>query len=113
MPQFSRKDKDERIEQVCKQLRFLDRINVKILFLSGGEKKRLSIAEELLNDPRVLVCDEPTSGLDSHMAEQVLHILLDLSKESRKTIIFSVHQPSARVFAVFQNLMFMAKGKCV
>lgn len=65
--------------------------------LSGGEKKRLSIATELISDPLILFCDEPTTGLDSYNAQHVMATMRDLAR-SGQIIICTIHQPSQVIF---------------
>lgn len=65
--------------------------------LSGGEKKRLSIATELISDPLILFCDEPTTGLDSYNAQQVMSTMKDLARAGT-IIICTIHQPSQAIF---------------
>ncbi|EGG13290.1 ABC transporter G family protein [Cavenderia fasciculata] len=78
--------------------------------ISGGERRRLSIAAELLVDPSILFLDEPTSGLDSHSASELIYSLKQLAKNRNRTIIFSIHQPSAEIFEQFDNLILLHKG---
>ncbi|CAD6272531.1 unnamed protein product [Miscanthus lutarioriparius] len=81
--------------------------------ISGGEKKRLSIALEILTRPRLLFLDEPTSGLDSAAAFSVVQTLRHLAVDGGRTIISSVHQPSSEVFALFDDLCLLSSGECV
>jgi len=83
---------------------------LKLKGISGGEKKRLSFASEILTDPPLLFCDEPTSGLDSFMAQSVMELLSDLAKMG-KTIICTIHQPSSQIFSTFDKLLLIADGK--
>jgi ABC-type multidrug transport system ATPase subunit len=71
--------------------------------ISGGERKRLSIAVELISFPSVVFLDEPTSGLDSKIAADVCHVLKDIAKTGC-TIVASIHQPSSEVFAQFDQV---------
>ncbi|GLT51027.1 hypothetical protein SLA2020_244740 [Shorea laevis] len=80
--------------------------------ISGGEKKRLSIALEILTMPQVLILDEPTSGLDSASAFFVLQTLRNIACEGR-TVISSIHQPSSEVFALFNDLFLLSGGETV
>ncbi|EFN58398.1 hypothetical protein CHLNCDRAFT_56833 [Chlorella variabilis] len=79
--------------------------------LSGGEKKRLSIAVELISRPMMVCLDEPTSGLDAFGAQQVMSTLKDLCSDGH-TVLVSIHQPRSSVFAMFDELILMA-GKAV
>lgn len=78
--------------------------------ISGGEKKRLSFASEILSDPSLLFVDEPISGLDSFTAEMVISKLASLAAAGR-TIIATVHQPSSTVFSQFSHLLLLAEGR--
>ncbi len=71
--------------------------------ISGGQRKRTSLAMELVPDPGILLLDEPTSGLSSADAERVMHILRGLANED-KTVIVTIHQPSREVFDLFDRL---------
>ncbi|KAK2998764.1 hypothetical protein RJ639_024557 [Escallonia herrerae] len=80
--------------------------------ISGGEKKRLGIALEILTRPSLLFLDEPTSGLDSASAFFVVQALRNVCCGGR-TIISSIHQPSSEVFALFNDLFLLSGGETV
>ncbi|PQP94575.1 ABC transporter G family member 11 [Prunus yedoensis var. nudiflora] len=80
--------------------------------ISGGEKRRVSIALEILTRPRLLFLDEPTSGLDSASAFFVTQTLRALARDGR-TVIASIHQPSSEVFELFDQLYLLSSGKTV
>jgi ATP-binding cassette, subfamily G (WHITE), eye pigment precursor transporter len=77
--------------------------------ISGGEKRRLAFASEIITDPNVLFCDEPTSGLDSFMALSIVEAMRSLANQG-KTIICTIHQPSTDTFKKFDHLYLMAEG---
>jgi len=83
--------------------------NSKVRGLSGGERKRLSIACELISSPPVIILDEPTSGLDSYQARQLTEYLRKIA-DSGKTVIAVIHQPSQHVFAMFDDLLLISEG---
>ncbi|CAN6481685.1 unnamed protein product [Victoria cruziana] len=80
--------------------------------VSGGEKRRVSIALEILMRPRLLFLDEPTSGLDSASAFFVTQTLRSLARDGR-TVIASIHQPSSEVFELFDRLCLLSGGRQV
>ena len=79
--------------------------------LSGGQRKRVSIGLELITNPAVLLCDEPTSGLDAKMASDVVGILRALSLQQRRTVVATIHQPAFALFARFDWLLLLCKGR--
>ena len=96
--------------------------------VSGGERKRVAVAVEMLTEPSVLILDEPTSGLDATVALRLVRTLADLAKgaatvssrddglierrnEDGRTIILTIHQPSSRVVKEFDATLFLARGR--
>ncbi|KAG3171702.1 hypothetical protein PC128_g18672, partial [Phytophthora cactorum] len=80
--------------------------------LSGGQKRRLSIAIELLSNPSILILDEPTSGLDSSSAHNVMKYILKLCGEG-KNVLCTIHQPSSLVYDMFTNVIVLSLGQTV
>ena len=78
--------------------------------LSGGQRKRLSVALELVSGPSLLFLDEPTSGLDAVSALSLVRLLSSLSKAGA-TVITTIHQPSSTIFFTFDRLVVLARGK--
>ncbi len=76
--------------------------------VSGGQRKRVNLAMELLTDPPILVLDEPTSGLSSMDALSVIELLRSLA-DVGKTIIVTIHQPSVDVFRLFDAVAVIAR----
>ncbi len=77
--------------------------------ISGGQRKRLNIALEMIREPSVLFVDEPTSGLSSRDSENVMDLLRELTLKGK--LIFSViHQPSSEIFKMFDRIAIMDEG---
>ncbi|XP_027173136.1 ABC transporter G family member 22 isoform X3 [Coffea eugenioides] len=77
--------------------------------VSGGERKRVCIGNEIIINPSLLFLDEPTSGLDSTTALRIVELLQDIA-EAGKTVITTIHQPSSRLFHKFDKLILLGKG---
>ncbi|CUS12557.1 unnamed protein product [Tuber aestivum] len=77
--------------------------------ISGGEKRRVTIAVQILMEPKILLLDEPTSGLDAFTAASILGVLKGLAEEGR-TIILTIHQSRSDLFKEFGNVMLLARG---
>jgi ATP-binding cassette subfamily G (WHITE) protein 2 len=81
--------------------------------ISGGERKRVCVAIELLTRPRLVFLDEPTSGLDSSTALNVITALKKLTDTDICTVVCTIHQPQKRIFDLFDNLLLMKQGTIV
>lgn len=78
--------------------------------LSGGQKRRLTIALELVSRPSVLILDEPTSGLDSCSAFRVMELLQRLTQEGI-TVVCTIHQPSSEIWSLIDKIMLLSRGQ--
>ncbi|KAG8386289.1 hypothetical protein BUALT_Bualt03G0133600 [Buddleja alternifolia] len=77
--------------------------------ISGGERKRVSIGQEMLINPSLLFLDEPTSGLDSTTAQRIVSTLRELANGGR-TVVMTIHQPSSRLFYMFHKVLLLSDG---
>jgi ABC transport system ATP-binding/permease protein len=106
---------EQRIDSVLASLELPDKKNAIIgsperKVLSGGQRKRVNIAMELIAAAPVIFLDEPTSGLSSYDAENVVKVLKKLSKDGT-TIITTIHQPSLAIYKQFDNLIMISRDK--
>ncbi|KAI9752269.1 MAG: hypothetical protein M4579_005693 [Chaenotheca gracillima] len=113
-PHMSRREKNERAEQVLMKMGLKDCADNLIgsdlvKGISGGEKRRVTIAVQILTDPRVLLLDEPTSGLDAFTASSIVDVLRGLAEEGR-TLILTIHQSRSDLFKHFGNVLLLARG---
>lgn len=105
---------EARIEQLLRLLGLYDIRNVKVgnplnKKISGGQRKRLNIALELIREPAILILDEPTSGLSSHDSENIIELLKDLTING-KLVFVVIHQPSSDIFKMFDQLLIIDTG---
>jgi ABC-type multidrug transport system ATPase subunit len=117
--EMSRGSKEQRVEDVERQLGIYHIRNQKIgseetgRGISGGEKRRVGIACELVTSPSILFLDEPTSGLDAFNAFNVVECLVNLVKNYNRTVVVTIHQPRSNIVALFDQLILLAKGRTV
>ncbi len=114
---FKDLNEDEIQQRVHKVLVDLDLYEIRDLkvgsplkkFISGGQRKRLNIALELIREPFVLFVDEPTSGLSSSDSDVVIDLLKEQSHKG-KLVFVNIHQPSSDIYKRFDRLLVMDKG---
>ncbi|KAJ5156010.1 hypothetical protein N7492_008813 [Penicillium capsulatum] len=111
---MSREDKNRRAEEILYKMGLkecADNLIGSDLIkgISGGEKRRVTIAIQILTDPKVLLLDEPTSGLDAFTAMSIIEVLQGLAAEGR-TLIMTIHQSRSDLFHHFSRVLLLARG---
>jgi ABC-type multidrug transport system ATPase subunit len=76
--------------------------------VSGGERKRVSVGLEMLVNPSLLLLDEPSSGLDSTTASKIIGTLKRMSVQGRRTVVVTIHQPSSRLYHMFDKVLLLS-----
>ncbi|XP_043991530.1 ATP-binding cassette sub-family G member 8 [Gambusia affinis] len=114
---FSQAQRDQRVDDVIAELRLRQCAHTRVgnsyvRGVSGGERRRVSIAVQLLWNPGILILDEPTSGLDSFTAHNLVITLSRLAKGNR-LILLSVHQPRSDIFQLFDLIVLLSSGSAV
>ena len=102
------------VEKTLSNLGLIDRKNLKVgsplnKTISGGQRKRLNIALELIREPSILFVDEPTSGLSSRDSENVMDLLRELALKG-KLIFVVIHQPSSEIYKMFDRMIILDTG---
>lgn len=111
---YSEQELHDRVMEVLESLGLDQRKDLKVgsyldKTISGGQRKRLNIALELIREPAVLFLDEPTSGLSSRDSENVIDLLKELSLKG-KLIFVVIHQPSSDIYKMFDKMVIMDTG---
>ncbi|KAJ3203451.1 ATP-binding cassette sub- G member 2 [Dinochytrium kinnereticum] len=115
---YTVKEKDKRADDVLKSLRLSKAADTRIgdenvRGVSGGEKKRTAIGQELVGNPEILFLDEPTSGLDSNSALAVMDNVKQDAISSGRIVIATIHQPSFQLLSLFHTVILLSGGSVV
>lgn len=110
----SEEELEELVDKTLLSLGLLERKDLKVgsplnKMISGGQRKRLNIALELIREPSILFVDEPTSGLSSRDSENVMDLLRELTLKG-KLIFVVIHQPSSEIYKMFDNMLILDTG---
>jgi len=105
---------EEKVKQLLIALGLFDVKDLKVgnpleKYISGGQRKRLNIALELIREPEILFVDEPTSGLSSRDSERIMELLKNMALAG-KLIFVVIHQPSSSIFKMFDQLLILDLG---
>ncbi|KAF9889185.1 hypothetical protein FE257_007674 [Aspergillus nanangensis] len=111
---MSREEKNRRAEEILLKMGLKECADnligsALIKGISGGEKRRVTIAIQILTDPKVLLLDEPTSGLDAFTAMSIIEVLKGLAAEGR-TLVMTIHQSRSDLFQHFSSVLLLARG---
>lgn len=111
---YSESEINETVNRVLQNLGLLEIKNILVgsplnKKISGGQRKRLNIALELIREPAVLFLDEPTSGLSSRDSENIMDLLKELALKG-KLVFVVIHQPSSDIFKMFDSLLILDTG---
>jgi len=117
-PKATAEDITAAVDEVLAELHLEECADVKIgselnRGLSGGQKKRVSIGIDLVAKPRILLVDELTSGLDSSLAEDLMRLMKALARSRRMMIVCAIHQPSLRIYNMFDSVLLLHHGRVV
>lgn len=111
---YTKEERRKQVEKILDELRLSSIRDLKVgnpleKIISGGQRKRLNIAIELIRNPGILFLDEPTSGLSSADSEILINVLRRVADNGRM-VILNIHQPSSDIFKRFDQLLFIDQG---
>ena len=111
---LSEEDLVAKVDSTLDDLGLIDKKHLKVgnplqKTISGGQRKRLNIALELIREPAVLFVDEPTSGLSSRDSENIMDLLKELTLTGRLVFVV-IHQPSSEIFKMFDRMLILDQG---
>ncbi|KAJ0175722.1 hypothetical protein K1T71_008881 [Dendrolimus kikuchii] len=107
---FTTHEKKEKVYEILALLGLCATAQTLCRNLSGGQKRRLGVALELLSDPSLMFLDEPTTGLDSAASASLITLLKNLARGGR-TLIATIHQPSALIFEKLDKIYCLEEGR--
>lgn len=81
--------------------------------VSGGERRRVSIAAQIIDTPQIIFLDEPTSGLDSTSAYNVIRAIVQMARARKLTVVATIHQPNTDTYSLFDKILLLARGKTI
>ncbi|KAJ3107721.1 ATP-binding cassette sub- G member 2 [Phlyctochytrium planicorne] len=115
---YTLEEKYKRADDILKSLRLSKAADTpigdgSIRGVSGGERKRTAIGQELVGNPEILFLDEPTSGLDSNSAISVMENVKNDAQTTGRIVISTIHQPSAELLEVFDRVLLLSGGSTV
>ncbi len=100
---------DERIDRVMQETGLSEIGDRRVQVLSGGQKRRLGLAMELVSDPKILLCDEVTSGLDPRSEREIVHLLHDLSRKDGRIVLSVTHSLAQLDF--YDSILVLHQGR--
>jgi len=106
----TKSDLKEHVGYIVTTLGMSKFLDTRISLLSGGERKKVALAVQLLNDPPILFCDEITTGLDSYSAAHIVNTLKNIAQMG-KIVVCTIHQPASGVFDKFDDVILMTNGR--
>ena len=98
---------EQRIDTVLRDVGLLEKREDKTYTLSGGEQQRLAIARAILNQPRLIIADEPTGNLDPKTSDDILHLLYEVARANKASILLATHD--YRVMDKFKSRIFICE----
>lgn len=99
-----------RVDHLVSMLGMTEILDTRLSFLSGGERKKVALVVQLLNDPPILFCDEITTGLDSYSATHIVNMLKCIA-QTGKIVVCTIHQPASGVFDKFDQVVLLSNGR--
>jgi putative ABC transport system ATP-binding protein len=96
---LSKAERRRHVDVALEMVGLADRAKHKPGELSGGQQQRVGIARAIVTDPSILLCDEPTGDLDRQSADDILHLLQELGRQQKKTIVMVTHDQKAADYA--------------